>query len=160
MKQWLKMRGYTESIECVFKIVDCPQLEDVLFRQGVSSLSYPGNSRVYRLVEKRYQDTSVAMKRGTVKTKRDKVVREIIEYIRLSGGRFLVWNEYGWWNELVEFELLSTKLEYFIKEILRAKKKEERTAMSSHRIELNSSTSLFKSPFNEIGCSNKRTKYN
>lgn len=160
MKQWLKMRGYTESIESAFPVVECPQLHDVLFRQGVSSLSYPGNSRVYRLVEKRYQDTTVAAKRGTVKTKRDKVVREIIEYIRMSGGRFLVWNESGWWNELLEIGLLSTKLEYFIKEILRAKKKEERTAMSSHRIELNSSTSLFQSSFNEIGCSNKRTKYN
>ena len=160
IKQWLKMRGYIESIECTFRIIECPQLADVLFRQGVSSSSYPGNSRVYHLVEKRYQDTTVTVKRGTVKNKRDKVVREIIEHIRSSGGRFLVWNELGWWNELLEIGLLSTKLEYFIKEILRAKKKEARISVTRHQIQLDSSTSLFQNRFDEIGCSNKRTKYN
>lgn len=160
MKQWLKMRAYKESKECRFRIVECPQLADVLFRQGVSSLSYPGNSRVYRLVEKRYQDTTVAAKRGTVKTKREKVVREIIEDIRSSGGRFLVWNDYGWWNEILEIESLSTKLEYFIKEILRAKRKEDRISFGRHRMQLNSGTSLFHSQLEEIDCGNKRTKYN
>mmetsp|Transcript_25304 Transcript_25304/g.59234 ORF Transcript_25304/g.59234 Transcript_25304/m.59234 type:complete len:189 (-) Transcript_25304:264-830(-) len=159
MKQWLKIRGYKESIEYGFRIIECPKPADVLFRQGISSLSYPGNSRVYRLVDKRYQDISVTAKRGTVKTKRDKVVREIIECIRSSGGRFLVWNEYGWWSELLEIRSLSTKLEYFIKEILRAKRKKERIAVS-HRMQLDGSTSLFQSRFDENGCINKRTKYN
>ena len=160
IKQWVKMRGYAESQEYDSQVIECPQLEDVLFRQGVSLLSYPGNSRVHRLVQRRYeQDPTVSCvpKRGTVKTKREKVVVEIIEDIRSSGGRFLVWNDNGWWSELLELGPLSTKLEYFIKEILRTKRKEERLARSRHRLNLDCSTSMFQNR-DEGACSNKRVK--
>jgi len=162
IKQWLKMRGCAESQEYASEIIECPQLDDVLFRQGVSSLSYPGNSRVHRLVERRYvQDPNVAPKRGTVKSKREKVVLEIIHDIGSSGGRFLVWNDNGWWSELIKIEPLQTKLEYFIKEVLRTKRKEERLSRSRHRIHLDCSTSMFQSQHdNDLGCSNKRTKSN
>jgi len=162
IKQWSKMRAYVESQNLNSDaVVQCPQLEDVLFRQGVSSLSYPGNSRVYRLVEKRYEDDpNVTPKRGTVKSKREKVVLEIIEDNRLSGGRFLVWNDNGWWNELFESGALSTKLQYFIKEILRTKRKEEKIARSRYQLNLDCSTSIFQTPYDKDGCSNKRTKLN
>jgi len=161
IKQWVKMRGYTESHEYDSQVIECPQLDDVLFRQGVSSLSYPGNSRVHRLVERRYpQDlNNKTPKRGTVKAKREKVVLEIIDDIRSNGGRFLIWNDNGWWSELRELGPLSVKLEYFIKEVLRTKRKEERLARSRHKIHLDCSTSVFQGHRDEGSCvSNKRTK--
>ena len=162
IKQWVKMRGYAESQQYKPRIIECPQLEDVLFRQGVSSVSYPGNTRVYRLVQKRYpQDllTIKAPKRGEVKTKRRKVILEIIDDINSNGGRFLAWNDNGWWSEICKFEPLSVKLEYLIKEILRMKRKEERLARSSHRIHLDCSTSAFREDFDEGSCArSKRTK--
>lgn len=157
MKQWLKLREHSESNS---EVIECPQLEDVLFRQGAHSMSYPGNSRVHRLVESRYQQdpNAVLPKRGTVKSKRERVVLEIIDCIRSIGGRFLVWNDNGWWNELLEIGPLSTKLEYFIREALKAKRKEERLAKSRHRLHLDCSTSMFQTQRDEDGCSNKRTK--
>jgi len=161
IKQWIKLRAYAESQEYDSEIVECPQLKDVLFRQGASSLSYPGNSRVHCLVEKRYQhDSYQVARRGTVKFKREKVVLEIIEDIHLSGGRFLVWNDHGWWNELLEPGLLATKLEYLIKEVLRSKRKGEKIAMSPHQLKLDSSTSMFRTQYDEGGCSHKRKKLN
>ena len=165
IKQWVKMRVYAESHEYESQIIECPQLEDVLFRQGVSSLNYPGNARVYRLVQKRYsQDlTTKTPKRGTVKTKREKVVIEIIDDIRSTGGRFLVWNDNGWWSEICEVEPLSVKLEYLIKEVLRTKRKKERLARSRHQLHLDCSTSVFQEQIDDAGISsncvsNKRTK--
>lgn len=162
IKQWVKMRGYAESQEFDFKPIECPQLGDILFRQGVSSLSYPGNSRLHRFVESKYaENPDVNPKRGTVKSKREKVVREIIEDIRSIGGRFLVWNDNGWWAEILGIGPLSVKLEYFIKEVLRTKRKEERLALSRHRLHLDCSTSVFQNHNNEEGScvsSNKRTK--
>ncbi len=155
------MRGYLESQKFDFRPIECPQLNDVLFRQGVSSLSYPGNSRVHRFVERRYElDPDINPKRGTVKSKREKVVLEIINDIRTIGGRFLVWNENGWWSEILDSGSLSIKLEYFIKEVLRTKRKEERLAKSRHRLNLDCSTSVFELKNDEGSCvSNKRTKY-
>lgn len=161
IKQWLKMRVYAESSDDDSEVVECPQLEDVLFRQGVSCVSYRGNSNVHRLIKKRYDDDlNPAQKRGTVKSKRDRVVQEIIKEINLSGGRFLVWNDHGWWRELSEVRALSTKLEYFIKEVLRTRKKEEKIAKNRHRLYLDCSTNVFQSQDNEDGCKNKRTKLN
>ena len=161
IKQWIKMRGYVESKEFDFQPIECPQLDDVLFRQGVSSLSYPGNSWLHRFVESKYAEhPEVNPKRGTVKSKREKVVREIIEVIRSIGGRFLVWNDTGWWTEILGMGPLSVKLEYFIKEVLRTKRKEERLARSRHRLHLDCSTSVFQRHSDEGSCvsSNKRTK--
>jgi len=161
IKQWIKMQGYVESKEFDFRPIECPQLDDILFRQGVSSLSYPGNSRLHRLVESKYaEDPDVNPKRGTVKNKREKVVREIIDDIHSLGGRFLVWNDNGWWTEILDMGPLSVKLEYFIKEVLRTKRKEERLARSRHRLHLDCSTSVFQRHSDEGSCvsSNKRTK--
>ncbi len=155
------MQGYVESKEFDFRPIECPQLDDILFRQGVSSLSYPGNSRLHRLVESKYaEDPDVNPKRGTVKNKREKVVREIIDDIHSLGGRFLVWNDNGWWTEILDMGPLSVKLEYFIKEVLRTKRKEERLARSRHRLHLDCSTSVFQRHSDEGSCvsSNKRTK--
>lgn len=161
IKQWLKGRVYAEAPEYDSEVVECPQLEDVLFRQGVSSVSYRGNSRVHRLIEKRYDENlNSGPKRGTVKSKREKVVQEIIKEMHLSGGRFLVWNDHGWWSKLSEVRALSTKLEYFIKEVLRTKRKEEKIAKNRHRLNLDSSTSMFHSRDDGGSCQNKRTKLN
>ena len=160
IKQWVKIREYAESLEYNSRVIECPQLDDVLFRQGVSSLSYPGNSSLHRLVERSYQqDPDKPPKRGTVKTKREKVVLEIVAGIRSYGGRFLMWNDNGWWSEILDPGPLSVKLEYFIKEVLRTKRKEERLARSRHRTHLDSSTSVFQSHHDKSSCvSNKRTK--
>ena len=171
IKQWLRLRAaveYQAQNECSShknnSIIECPQLEDVLFRQGVSSLSYPGNLRLHRLVEELYKDTETIpdgggsttarcapLKRGMVKSKREKVVQELVRIVSSRGDRFLVWNDQGWWNELkgpsqrfpqqysqpnerltssilqpplqppINPQLV-TKLEYFIKEVLRHKR--------------------------------------
>lgn len=118
-KQWMRVREMIESnhdekiksetkLVDVGSIVECPNLQDVLFRQGTSSVSHPGNAMVRRLIIEAYREESI-------KVRRRKLVLFIIHETVRSGGRFLVWNEEGWWEEVTDEETLIAKIEYIIK---------------------------------------------
>jgi len=145
VKQWMRAREVIEenyaSDSNTETIVECPQLDDVLFRQGISLNSNPGNAMVRRLIISTYQKQEIA------KVKRRKVVLNIIEEVRKTGGRFLVWNDEGWWNEILMDEnedLLMAKVEYIIKDVRR----ENRISVRQQQqlLKLNSSTSIFRNP--------------
>ena len=145
VKQWMRAQEVIEE-NCASDnnnetIVECPQLDDVLFRQGISLNSNPGNAMVRRLIINTYQKQEIA------RVKRRKVVLNIIEEVRKSGGRFLVWNDEGWWNELFMDEnedLLMAKVEYIIKDVRR----ENRISVRQQQqlLKVNSSTSIFRTP--------------
>eukprot|EP00537_Pseudo-nitzschia_pungens_P007882 CAMPEP_0172377862 /NCGR_PEP_ID=MMETSP1060-20121228/69129_1 /TAXON_ID=37318 /ORGANISM="Pseudo-nitzschia pungens, Strain cf. cingulata" /LENGTH=186 /DNA_ID=CAMNT_0013105571 /DNA_START=1226 /DNA_END=1786 /DNA_ORIENTATION=- len=120
-------------------IVECPQLEDVLFRQGISLNTNPGNAMIRRLIIKAYKDQNIRVKRR-------KMVLTILEEVRKSGGRFLMWNEEGWWNELLlnnsgAEDLLVAKVEYVIKDVRRENRISIR--QQQQQLKTNSSTSMF-----------------
>lgn len=152
MKQWIRAREAQESTLYLdltndFRdIIECPQLSDVLFRQGISLIWNPGNAQVRTLVEKLHKKQEEALSNKQVKQKRREMVVDIIKEIsQLS--RFLVWNESGWWNELFDREQLTLKIEYLIKEVRKSRRE------ASQEIKVDSSTSIFCS-------SNKRPKLN
>eukprot|EP00536_Pseudo-nitzschia_multiseries_P018781 jgi/Psemu1/230267/e_gw1.3107.2.1 len=130
-------------------IVECPKLEDVLFRQGISLNTNPGNGMIRRLVIAAYSDPNV------VRVKRRKMVLTILEEVRKTGGRFLMWNEEGWWNELVlcdeensvngAEDLLIAKVEYVIKDVRREQRisVRKKQQQNQNHVKVNSSTSIF-----------------
>jgi hypothetical protein len=150
MKQWMRAREAQESalyleLANFRDIIECPQLSDVLFRQGISLIWNPGNAWVRTLIEKMHKKQKEAESDKQVKQKRRQIVFYIIKEVS-QFNRFLVWNEGGWWNEIFDREQLILKIEYLIKEVRKSKREE------SPELKLNSSTSIF--------YSNKRPKLN
>lgn len=126
-------------------IIECPQLQDVVFRQGTSGVSHPGNVTFRSLIEstvlveqferekqqqqkqEKHRTTSAMAKNNPnnnktkPKAKRPKqLALEIYEERQRtssSTGRFLIWNnEKGWWNELNDKEHICMKIEYMVRE--------------------------------------------
>lgn len=149
IKQWARAREaqespmYLELANDFRDIIECPQLNDVLFRQGISLIGNPGNARVRTLIEEMHKEQAGSQSHKQVKLKRREMVLDIIEQVGKS-SRFLVWNEGGWWNEIPDREHLILKIEYLIKEVRKSKREARQT------VNLNSSTSIF--------YSNKRPK--
>lgn len=130
-----------ESTNPAGDIIECPQLQDVVFRQGTSGVSHPGNVTFRSLIEstvlveqfergqqEKERSTSIANAKNNPsnnkkkpKTKRPKQLALQIYEERhrtsSSTGRFLIWNnEKGWWNELNDKEQICMKIEYMVRE--------------------------------------------
>lgn len=142
MKQWTRAREAQESTMYldlgadIRDIIECPQLTDVLFRQGISLIWNPGNARVRTLIDNMQQEQQKANSNKTVKMKRREMVLDIIKEVGKT-SRFLMWNEGGWWNEIMDRDQLILKIEYLIKEVRKSKREERQ------QLKLHSSTSLF-----------------
>lgn len=156
MKQWTRAREAQESNVYLelgndFRdIIECPRLRDVLFRQGISLVSNPGNARVRTIIEKMTEDggNEAGIGGGDNTKQRNKLTRremvlDIINEVSET-SRFLVWNEGGWWNELLDREQRILKVEYLIKEVRKSKKNKRQ------HIQLNSSTSIFQDRNGEV----------
>jgi hypothetical protein len=135
-------------------IIEYPQPEDVVFRQGSSCTSHPANLAFRNLtmakVLEQEQSREVA---GGTKIRRKKMVLDIISEIRIkNGGRFLLWNDNGGWNEMNEEELIHSKIEYLIKEFRKTArtdsknlKQQQQQQQQQQQIVLDGGTSIFRS---------------
>ena len=75
--------------------IDCPNKNDVIFRGKHAYLSHPGNAMFRGLVESRYDEHSNATTDNKVA-----VTWTIVEEVENKGGRFLIWDNNGCWNEM------------------------------------------------------------
>eukprot|EP00535_Pseudo-nitzschia_heimii_P010256 CAMPEP_0197191060 /NCGR_PEP_ID=MMETSP1423-20130617/22718_1 /TAXON_ID=476441 /ORGANISM="Pseudo-nitzschia heimii, Strain UNC1101" /LENGTH=245 /DNA_ID=CAMNT_0042643595 /DNA_START=268 /DNA_END=1005 /DNA_ORIENTATION=- len=171
LKQWTRAREaqessvYLELANDYRDIIECPQLHDVLFRQGISLVSNPGNAGVRSIIENMMQEGqnedeadvggggNKNQRSKVTKLKRREMVLDIIDEVRKS-SRFLVWNEGGWWNELVDREQRILKIEYLIKEVRKSNR------VKRQNIDLNSSTSIFNSETASVHDGKKRPRLN
>lgn len=122
VRQWVSARAAIEQYEKLVsdghnplpnRVIEYPQPEDVVFRPGVSTAQHPGNAFLINyfttilLNEQKQQSTKLK------NTKRKRLVTDVKVEIRdKRGGRFLMWNDEGWWNELFDEDLIGQKIEY------------------------------------------------
>ncbi|VEU42654.1 unnamed protein product [Pseudo-nitzschia multistriata] len=111
LKQWLRLRkiietGITPSgvKTSTVSIIECPGSNDVIFRPGTSMLCHPGNVAFRGLIEAK--QNRITVKRA----EKEEVALEIIQEVRSTGGRFLMWDNGGWWSELNDIPLISVKI--------------------------------------------------
>ena len=111
LKQWLRLRkiievGWTPDGTKTDKIsiIECPGSNDVIFRPGTSMLCHPGNVVFRGLIESK--QNRITVKRA----EKEEVALEIIREVEKSGGRFLMWDNGGWWSELQDVGVISTKI--------------------------------------------------
>ena len=76
------------------------------------------------------------------------MVMDVIHDVRIqNGGRFLIWNDKGGWNELFDDELIVSKIEYLIKEFRKTVR--IKTSVRPQTI-LSADTSMFRSDYSNV----------
>eukprot|EP00536_Pseudo-nitzschia_multiseries_P016631 jgi/Psemu1/247639/estExt_Genewise1.C_11730016 len=158
LKQWMRIRQAIETNHLLndasnsegsdsslsltsCAIIECPQFDDVVFRQGTSGVCHPGNVKFRSLIEsillqenesqqmqqqllhliQQEQPEKKKKKKIKMKIKRPKQLALDIyeERLRSSSraGRYLIWNNNnGWWNEIADKEQILMKIEYMVRE--------------------------------------------
>ena len=153
LHQWIRVRKYLESsrndpyhaglssdsegsfkpTDSMSEYIDCPNMNDVIFRTKHAYLCHPGNATFRGLIESRFHEHFNA------KTTDEKVAVtwSIIKEVDRRNGRFLVWDMNGCWKELKDRSLIRTKVAGAMKDHKRRIK-----ARSNHQVN-HSSTSVF-----------------
>jgi len=115
-KKWLQLRKNIEDPSCELRrelelIVECPGLNDVVFRPSQSTMCHPGNVMFRGLVESKHFEHSIAPSREA----KIEITKSVISKIREKGGRFLVWNNATWWTELTDEKQIYSKIAVFFR---------------------------------------------
>lgn len=100
-------------------IIECPMINDAIFKQGTSLIAHPGNAALRSLIEiKNKAQEEEDQGRRVIKMKRRRLVLEIYEEVIFQHkGRFLIWNhDSGLWTELRDREQILPRIEYLVKE--------------------------------------------
>jgi hypothetical protein len=136
--QWLKARKVLEAYrkrgdpEISLKIV-IPGVRDVIFRSaGKSSLLNPGNV-AFRGIFEQYHSEHIQ----AGQTKKKNLVWKIVEEIESREGKFLVWDERGWWIPLEDRTEIRNKVAISLRVYNKQRKADE------NRQYFSSSTSVF-----------------
>jgi hypothetical protein len=121
LRQWLNVRARIESQrmengaiamgDINTNIIECPSFDDVAIRPGKSYLCHPGNVRFKELLNKHMNDHAAANRKD-----KDKISWEIIEEIERSKGRFLEWDNAGFWIENKDRNIIRTKIPVYFRD--------------------------------------------
>ena len=155
MRQWMRLRTFLEepiyqNTAEIRSIIECPYPNDIVFRQGSSFLSHPGNATFRSLIaakideietiwQKANQDSQWEMlsnidngvNRGKLSTKaKDNkkyitriIVQEVMDEIKRLHRRVLNWNDaQGCWKILTNEMQIYIKIEYLVREYRSAAK--------------------------------------
>jgi len=143
-RQWMRLRQYLEepyyqeSGESA-SIIECPYLNDIVFRQGTNACSHPGNASFRAMIAARYQEFWLS--NSTIRNHKNNTrifIEGVMDEIEKSRARVLNWNDkQGCWKVLTDASQIYIKIEYLVRE-LRATNR----ARLNQQIH-NSSTSLF-----------------
>ena len=137
--------GYSDNSEAsgsedMSTKIDCPNMNDVVFRTKHAYLCHPGNAMFRGLVEKHYHQHSTAI----TTDEKVAITWSIVNEVDQRQGRFLVWDPNGYWKQLRDRTLIRTKVAGALKDHKRRVK-----AKANHQVN-HSSTSVFQ----QQGCHN------
>ena len=116
-KKWIQLRKNMEAPDGKLgridlqSIIECPGLNDVVFRPSQSTMCHPGNVRFRGLVESKHFEHSIANSREA----KIKITNGVIQEVKNFGGRFLVWNNLTWWTEITEEKQIYSKIAVFFR---------------------------------------------
>jgi predicted MPP superfamily phosphohydrolase len=115
LHQWIKVRKAIEgevSKVGTTTIIECPFKHDVIIRFGKAYTNHPGTVMFRSILENHYEEHSNA----TSKEQKVVVTWKIIEDVEKQGGRFLVWDNRGWWVELKDRSAIRSKVAVSMKD--------------------------------------------
>jgi hypothetical protein len=110
-QQWIKTRKVIEETN-EDSPIECPGMNDVIFRFGKSYLSHPGNATFRGLIEAHFDEHHDTTNTDT----KVAVTWKIVEDVERRGGRFLVWDKRGWWAVATDRAQIRSKVAVSLKE--------------------------------------------
>lgn len=158
VRQWMGVRRIIESkqqnIDLLSRqeiLYEFPKQNDVVFRQGSACTHHSANTGFRNLIISKVREQERSKEApGEMKIRRKKIVLDVVNEVRAHGkGRFLVWNENGGWNELLDDEIIHSKIEYLIKEFRKTIRSEIRAKPMPQTV-LSASTSVFRSNYTMV----------
>jgi hypothetical protein len=125
VKQWVWIRKYIEdnvsnttattttaattTTSIGSSIIECPQLNDIIFKKGTSASSHPGNVMFKSMIQLKYEQCT------KIPTK--SLIKEIIQKIHEKKLRILFWNEDNqWWSLFDDEKQIYKKIEYIVRD--------------------------------------------
>lgn len=133
LKQWMKLRRIIEVMKMTegannnsASIIECPGSNDVVFRSGTSMSCHPGNVRFRCMVESKHEVPAIVSQ-----TTQAELAEQLIEEIESRGGRFLKWDNRGYWSELKDRLQVHTKVALSIRDF-KYKTKAQKNRQTSH----------------------------
>jgi hypothetical protein len=107
-------------------MIECPLLNDVIFRSGKSYLSHPGNANFRGLIEQ-----YISAHNEASQDKKIKITWQVIEEVESKSGRFLEYDKgLGTWTELTNRSAVRHKIATYFKEYRRKLKAQHKTQIS------------------------------
>jgi hypothetical protein len=85
--------------------IECPGMNDVVFRSGQACLSHPGNVMFRGLIEAKYPEHTQSSS-SEVKVA---ITWWIMDQVEQRNGRFLTWDN-GWWKQVVDRQQIRCKI--------------------------------------------------
>lgn len=103
----------TTSIVVSDSAIECPGLDDVIFRFGKGNLCHPGNMMFRGLIEDKLDEHTNATNNAEKMEITWWIVKEVTERRK---GRFLTWDSQGWWVEIRDPSQIRSKVAASFKE--------------------------------------------
>ncbi|VEU38827.1 unnamed protein product [Pseudo-nitzschia multistriata] len=91
--------------------VEYPGLNDVAFRKGMSLMHHPGNDYFHGLIQSKILEHDAASQSGKAR-----IAWWVVDEIRKRKGRFLSWDQQGWWVVLEDESKIRLKVAVFFRE--------------------------------------------
>ena len=104
IKKWVQLRQRIENERLALNwtavsrqntVIECPHLDDIIFRNGTSLLSHPANATLRSMIAVK------SMLEDNRKKKQKVFLEEIVAEVKANPNcRFLIYNEQGWWEQV------------------------------------------------------------
>jgi len=145
LKQWMRIREYLEdpsNSNDPSAPIECPELDDVIFKKGTSTIHHPGNARFRSMIQSMYEyeqsrrtrepeggdggdggdfgrSHSHGMNDVTDQKVKSLLVFKFLEMFRKNELRALIWNEkYSWWNVVSNEKQIVKKVENMVNQFV------------------------------------------
>jgi len=98
--------------------IECPRLNDILFKKGKSAKNHPGNAHFRSQIQYKYEHTVnsiTSFEPGTAHSITQSLVKHFYEEVQKGNMRVLMWNEkLSWWSILKDERLVRKKIENIV----------------------------------------------
>lgn len=112
--------------------IECPNLNDVIFRTGKSYMCHPGNVMFRSLIEAKLDEHF-----SSTRKEKAAIAWWIVEQVEVKNGRFLKWDQRGWWTEFEDRSEIRYKIPTYFRDFSRnVKARNLSAARKNHSISI------------------------